>query len=139
MFCANWRLSSGGKILSSKTHWAHGATVLSSVGKSQTDTWRKQPFICILSVWRTTQKQDTGIICKSICIPHIIFSNRRHEITNFSVLLKLREVQSIGLHLTKIMVKIVLTGNVSRVSHLFAVDMIFLGSDKARKGVQQRK
>ena len=41
MFCANWRLSSGGKILSSKTYWAHGATVLSSVGKSQTDTLEK--------------------------------------------------------------------------------------------------
>ena len=68
-----------------------------------------------------------------------LFSNRRHEITNFSVLLKLREVQSIGLHLTKKLVKMemVLTGNVSRVSHLFAVDMIFLGSDKAHKGVQQ--
>ena len=134
MFCANWRLSSGGKILSSKTYWAHGATVLSSVGKSQTDTWRKQPFICILSVWRTTQKQDKG----RVSVSHTsLFSNRRHEITNFSVLLKLREVHSIGLHLTRIMVKMVLTGNVSRVSHLFAVDMIFLGLDKARKGVQQ--
>ena len=83
-------------------------------------------------------KSRTQELYARVSVSHkSLFSNRRHEITSFSVLLKLREVQSIGLHLTKIMVKMVLTGNVSRVSHLFAVDMIFLGSDKARKGVQQ--
>ena len=83
-------------------------------------------------------KSRTQELYARVSVSHTsLFSNRRHEITNFSVLLKLCEVHSIGLHLTKIMVKMVLTGNVSRVSHLFAVDMIFLGLDKARKGVQQ--
>ena len=84
-------------------------------------------------------KSRTQELYARVSVSHksLFSNNRRHEITNFSVLLKLREVHSIGLHLTKIMVKMVLTGNVSRVSHLFAVDMIFLGSDKARKGVQQ--
>ena len=134
MFCANWRLSSGGKILSSKTYWAHGATVLSSVGKSQTDTLEKTA-IYLTPVFSRFGAQE---LYARVSVSHTsLFLNRRHEITNFSVLLKLCEVHSIGLHLTKKMVKMVLTGNVSRVSHLFAVDMIFLGSDKARKGVQQ--
>ena len=101
-------------------------------------TLGENSHLFVFSRFGAQLKSRTQELYARVSLSHkSLFSNRRHEITNFSVLLKLREVHSIGLHLTKIMVKIVLTGNVSRVSHLFAVDMIFLGSDKARKGVQQ--
>ena len=101
-------------------------------------TLGENSHLFVFSRFGAQLKSRTQELYARVSVSHkSLFSNRRHEITNFSVLLKLREVHSIGLHLTKIMVKIVLTGNVSRVSHLFAVDMIFLGSDKARKGVQQ--